>query len=345
MVAIRSPRPSSAELSLETFRDSSTILSLLPAAVKSRLPRMPSIRQSVSTYGITRHSNVSVSAPTSGTSTPGAPYASAMVLTRRSRALTTTDGQDIREYYADGMSSEDEAALPKQRRKAQPAEISETKSGVNWKYASQGLNFVTIAMDESSTISQDPNMGNASFSRQLYIHALTYLLRGLPLDMSREEQVSIQSALPSSIVATIQTGVNVGREPAGISAPNLPEEPSLLHRTLAMAIIQFFLFLQFVLPYLKYLLISAYQYDRTHRITERMFSQSIETVDTLGKSGLTLTAAIYKMGDGKVGQAITDTASWLVEGVTGGIHDGVGEGLVLMGARRPATTITVERRE
>lgn len=63
-----------------------------------------------------------------------------------------------------------------------------------------------------------------------------------------------------------------------------------------------------------------------------MLSRGIETVDTLGKTGLSLTGAIYGMGDGKVGQMITETAAWLVEGVTGGIHEGVGEGLVIMGA-------------
>lgn len=72
-------------------------------------------------------------------------------------------------------------------------------------------------------------------------------------------------------------------------------------------------------------------------------SQSIETVDTIGKRGLSITGAIYGMGDGKVGQVITDMASWIVEGVTGGIHEGVGEGMVVIGARRPSPSV-MERR-
>lgn len=47
-----------------------------------------------------------------------------------------------------------------------------------------------------------------------------------------------------------------------------------------------------------------------------------------------MTGAIYGMGDGKVGQAITETAAWFVEGVTGGIHEGVGEGMIIMGVRK-----------
>jgi len=38
------------------------------------------------------------------------------------------------------------------------------------------------------------------------------------------------------------------------------------------------------------------------------------------------------MGDGKVGQMITQTAAWFVEGITGGTHEGVGEGMVIIGA-------------
>jgi len=73
----------------------------------------------------------------------------------------------------------------------------------------------------------------------------------------------------------------------------------------------------------------------------------METVDSLGKTGLHLTGAIYGMGDGKVGKMITETAAWFVEGVTGGIHEGVGEGLVIMGAaprRSTSPRITPERR-
>jgi len=96
-----------------------------------------------------------------------------------------------------------------------------------------------------------------------------------------------------------------------------------------------FILFQFLLPYLKYLLSAAYQYEREHKIAERVLSQSIETVDTLGKRSLSITGAIYGMGDGKVGQVITDMAGWFVEGVAGGIHEGVGEGMVIMGARSP----------
>jgi len=196
-----------------------------------------------------------------------------------------------------------------------------------------GLNLLSLAVEESSTISQDHRFGNASFARQLYIHALTYLLRGLPTDLTADEQLGLRSALPTGVVEPLRLETG-----ADCSSPNYSPEsnqPSLLHRTLASTIVQMFIFFQFIFPYLKYLLQSAYKYDREHKISEKVLSQSIETVDIIGKQSLTLTGAVYGMGDGKVGQVITETAAWFVESVTGGIHEGVGEGMVIMGARRP----------
>jgi hypothetical protein len=205
-----------------------------------------------------------------------------------------------------------------------------------------GLNLLSLAVEESSTISQDPRFGNASFARQLYLHALAYLLRALPTDMSTEEQLSIRGALPPGVVEPLRLDVNSGYN-SHMNASISPDQPSLLHRTLASTIVQLFILFQFILPYLKYLLSAAYQYDREHKISEKVLSQGIETVDSLGKRGMSFTTAVYGMGDGKVGQMITQTAAWFVEGVTGGVHEGVGEGLVIIGAA-PRRSQGVERR-
>ena len=204
-----------------------------------------------------------------------------------------------------------------------------------------GLNLLSLAVEESSTISQDARFGNAGFARQLYVHALTYLLRALPSDLTTEEQLSVRSSLPPGVVEPLHFQIN-GGYPSRIS-PKGGNSPSLLHRILASSIVQLFILFQFILPYLKYLLSAAYQYDRTHKISERVLSQSIETVDTIGKRGLSFTGAIYGLNDGKFGQAITEAAAWFVESVTGGIHEGVGEGMAMMGARKPSQGPTKRR--
>ena len=60
-------------------------------------------------------------------------------------------------------------------------------------------------------------------------------------------------------------------------------------------------------------------------------------LDTLRKTGLGITAAMYGMGDGKVRHVIAELAAWFAEGVLGGVHEGLGEGMAIIGAapRRP----------
>ncbi|KAH9213477.1 hypothetical protein DL95DRAFT_302099, partial [Leptodontidium sp. 2 PMI_412] len=178
---------------------------------------------------------------------------------------------------------------------------------------------------------QRPNLGNASFARELYIHALTYLIQVLPPDLTIEEQLGVRSILPQGVVEPLRLEV-CNRESVQFGATyasRIDQPPSLLHRTLASTIVQLFILLRFVLPYIYTILKAAYQYERTHKISEKVLSQITDIVDVIGKCGLSLTGAIYSMADGRVGQTLTDTASWFMEGVTGGIHDGVGECIVI----------------
>ena len=257
-------------------------------------------------------------------------------------------------YEIDSLSLDDDLNNMGSTAKARsPMELTESRSGIGWKFANQGkqcdtlringllkclslgLSLLSLAVGESSTISQDPQFGDSGFARQVYLHALTYLLRALPPDLTTEERLSVRSALPAGVVEPLQLKID-----AGYNSPNVSRDPnahpSLLHRTLASSIVQMFILFQFLLPYLKYLLSTAYQYEREYKISDKLFSQGIDTVDIIGKRSLSITGAIYGMGDGRVGQIITDATGWFIEGITGGIHEGVGEGMVIMGARRPS---------
>ncbi|KAF1981461.1 hypothetical protein K402DRAFT_398549 [Aulographum hederae CBS 113979] len=118
------------------------------------------------------------------------------------------------------------------------------------------------------------------------------------------------------------------------------EEPSVIHRLLATTIVQMFIFVQFILPYVQILAASVYRYERKHRMCERVISSSMNTVDGLGRRGAEVTSAIYAMNDGKVGQALNAMAIWWIRGLAGGIHEGVGEGMAILGVdssrRRPS---------
>lgn len=175
------------------------------------------------------------------------------------------------------------------------------------------------------------------FARQLYIHSLTYLLRGLPNDMTSEEKLSICTAMPFGTLETAQPGPSNGtigsRHPQDQADAEESElETSIIHKVLAYLIVQLFILAHFLLPYVKLFVGHAYQYERKYRITERVLSASLDTVDEVGKRTLKYTQAICAMNDGKVGQAIGDLTVWWVQSVAGGVHQGVSEGFVVLTA-------------
>lgn len=158
-----------------------------------------------------------------------------------------------------------------------------------------------------------------------------------------EEKLCLQAALPSS----------VGQQPVIVHGQELilanndnndrtnpiqgPEsKPSVLHRLTAAGFLQAFILIQFLLPYVKLFLMQAFEYERKHRISERVVRSSIDTVDGFGRKTGDITSAIYSMNNGKVGQAINECAVWWVRGLTGGIHQGIGEGIAVLRAEPAA---------
>ncbi|KAF7881494.1 hypothetical protein EAF00_011863 [Botryotinia globosa] len=309
----------------QTSKEASMLYSMLPNIVQSRLPRIPSIRKTVDIYGFV--SGRKSESTLSGASTPGSLSSSSTMTLVNERRSVSSDGETDSYFIDDSHSSDEDFPQPLKNGQLQTIGLSETKSGIAWKFANQGYNLLALSFEESSVISQ---FSKTSLARQLYIHALTYLLRALPSDLSTEEKMSLQSAIPTAIVESLQEESYASENSQD---SNSGEPSSLLQRSIAAIIIQLFILFQFILPYLKQILSSAYQYDRTHKISEKVLSKGIVTVDTIGKSSLAVTGAVYGMSDGKVGQALTDAAAWIVEGVTGGVHEGVSEGLIMLGAR------------
>ncbi|KAK6592308.1 hypothetical protein H4I95_11879 [Botrytis cinerea] len=277
----------------QDLKEASMLYSMLPNIVQSRLPRIPSIRKSVDIYGFV--SGRKSESTLSGANTPGSISSSSTTTLINERSSISSDGETDSYFLDESHSSDEEFPQLLKNGQLQAIEFFETNSGIAWKFANQGYNLLALALEESSAISQNTRFSNTSLARQLYVHGLTYLLRALPSDLSTEEKISLQSAMPAEMVESLQEESHTGENSQDSN--------------------------------------TAYQYDRTHKISEKVLSRGIVTVDTIGKSGLAVTGAVYGMSDGKVGQAITDAVAWAVEGVTGGLHEGVSEGLIMLGAR------------
>ena len=202
------------------------------------------------------------------------------------------------------------------------------------------MTLIAQAYQESSSLARDGEEGLSSLSRQLYIHGITYLLRGLPADMTPEEIMSVQAAIPPSVLQVLSLDPACqALIPALTWRPLVPnggleEEASIPHQVTAALVLQFFKTLQIILPYVKLFLGHAYQYEREHRISERIFSKGVCIIDEFGRWCVQFMHTICKMNDGKVGQAINELTFWWVRGVTGGIYQGISEGVVVLGAER-----------
>lgn len=164
-----------------------------------------------------------------------------------------------------------------------------------------------------------------------------YLLDALPEDLSAEESNMLQHRLPEPIKTSLATSPSshLARLESPTESRQPPPARSYLHRLLASTIVQIFLLVRFVLPYFKVFLRQVYEYERSHRITERIVTTTLDAADGLGKSGVNIGSAVCKFNEGRVGAAVGNLAAWWIEGVAGGVYEGVGEGMIHLGLLKP----------
>ena len=172
--------------------------------------------------------------------------------------------------------------------------------------------------------------------RSLYIDSMAYFLSALPEDLSSEETLTVRRMLPEKLkpAFTPSAGLELSESTPHshvLPANTYPAQRSYLHRLLAASIIYFCMLLQYIMPYIKDVLIHLYRYDRAHRVTERVTAATLYVVEKVGRGSVNLGASFLNMYDGKPGSAVSGAAEWWIEGVAGGIYEGVGEGMAILG--------------
>jgi hypothetical protein len=148
--------------------------------------------------------------------------------------------------------------------------------------------------------------------------------------LSNEETLRVQAAIPLEILPS-QPSINkagIQRRPSGDSSAKQHEEyPTIVHRAVATMVLQFFLLISFLWPYC----CGAYRYERKHHISERVLAQSWMTANALSRNTLAVGRTVCRWNDGQVGNALEDVVLWLVQGVTGGLREGVKDGMQVFG--------------
>lgn len=185
-----------------------------------------------------------------------------------------------------------------------------------------GISLLETALAEAEL--SEPR--SQAFSRQLYIHALAYLLQALPSDLSNAEIVCIDNALPHGLQRRTRVSPSSSR--------TYQQPPSLLHRFLAATIIQFFILGQLVLPYIRCFLHTAYRYERTHQISEKVVMTSVNTGERIAKLWWDILQGLSKIPDKKLVAMLASILLCWLQGISGGIHEGIGEGMSIIGVTK-----------
>ncbi|KAL4941353.1 hypothetical protein BDV06DRAFT_229751 [Aspergillus oleicola] len=270
----------------------------------------------------------SSTATSTGDSTPRPSSSGSASTARNSDDSLSGPDDDIGGTGAAGTSrdSRDVLALPV------GAGVSfEGDSGVRWNRVHPALHLLRDAGCEAQQPQAEPHL-----VRSLYLNSMAYLLSALPEDLSNDEATLLRGSMPETLKPplTLLPSSDPNHPQSQLQQPQShpgPAHRSYLHRFLAGSIIYICLILQLLMPYIKETMFQVYRYDRAHRVTERIMALVLLLVEKLGRGGVGLGNTVLNLYDGKTGNAVNGAAAWWMEGVAGGIYEGLGEGLVILG--------------
>lgn len=316
----------------DVFRSDDSVslfYTMLPLVLRRSVPKVRSLRRSISNYSTasphrTRASSSSES-ESSGIRTPPPPYIDPLAPFSSEQDVASEDDSTVfTGLYAVPASEEEHGAC------------------VRWKYAGQGLSLLTLSVQDSTS-----RNATTPFGRQLYIHSLTYLLRGLPTTLTKEEQLSLQAALPMELIrprSDERTVVPDVESDDRSNSSTLDQEPTILHRLISMSTLQLFVLISIILPYVQTFVQGAYQYEREHHISERVFTNTVCTADSMGRKTWALSRTVCALNGGKVGEMLEDASAWCIQGISGGLYEGVGEGMEVLGLKSESRPLRRRRR-
>ncbi|KAF0330179.1 hypothetical protein RB213_013511 [Colletotrichum asianum] len=316
------------EFHLQQSRMSSTVFSMLPTSLQARLPLPPikQLRKTVSLQTLTS-SRQSHTRSLSGLDGVHSNTTQSHIISEteeHTRLLATEHHQSSRTYEVRSAADKQEYQQQQSEHQVQLLQAPQ-QSNVDWRWVQQGVNLINVARDDTR---RPPTMGpGAEFERKAFIDGVEYILKALPGDLNDMEIDRLRASLPNNL-----------RSPAGDRSHSPSRSPSgprsILHRGVQTAVVNIFILIHLALPYIVLLIRLAARTEREYKLSERVVGSGMSFANTVGSFGMRTTGALYNVGDGRVGQALTEAIAWTVEGVTGGLSEGVGEGLSIVGAKR-----------
>ncbi|KIH90093.1 hypothetical protein SPBR_00770 [Sporothrix brasiliensis 5110] len=341
------PSPASAPASPPPPTDdmSSLLIAALPTSIQSRIPKLPSLRRTVSMQSMffrseststvaalpsDTPSSLDLSSVSSAASSPppSRPSTSAGPSSRRG---STKDAHDMGLVLASRMRQ---------------SHVEPLASDVKWKYAQNGFRNLQNALREAGDPDRLPEL-----ERQIYVESIAYLLRGLPDDLQEAELSQLRSAAPERLVGVsgvplstsslsaeqlqqLQQQYNLGLYgpvlPPGTTSPpgGAPQKAyfkkrSLPHIATHWLVTKIYALILLLIPIVTDLARWAIEMERKYHIPEALLSCATTVALMVYRNSMELYVTVCSLGDGSVGRALDDGKVYLADGVVTGFREAV----------------------
>jgi len=192
------------------------------------------------------------------------------------------------------------------------ANISDTRSGINWETSSTGVQLWLVARTQAAN---DVN-ANPALLRFMYIDAIRYMIMALPPDLSASELKFLNDSLPEQLRT----------QQAPVQGARIAQEPpprNLLRRSVSQTVLLLFATMTLLMPYLINLLNICLSYERRHHLSERLLANGMVLADNLGDLGLEARDAMVRFANSRTGAVLACASFWVVDGLVGGLTDGL----------------------
>jgi hypothetical protein len=147
----------------------------------------------------------------------------------------------------------------------------------------------------------------------MHIDALRYMHMALPQNLTPLELDSLRASMAPQLIFP----------PADIQEMQGPRPPSILRQGVARAVCWLVAGILLILPLIMAMLNRVLQFERHHQVTEKVLTNGLDLTSALGERGLEVQKAFVRFKDGRLGSACLDAGSWFLEGIVGGINDGI----------------------
>ncbi|TDZ35369.1 hypothetical protein C8035_v008864 [Colletotrichum spinosum] len=317
------------EIAFTHSRMSSTVINMLPTSLQSRLPTVRSIRKSVSmqTISSARREHARSNSGFDGSIPPNRLISES---TEERMSLVHAEHHQQQHLIVATAEKRDFSTADhwqqQHQRPQQQHQAASPPSSIEWSYASQGLDLLNSARSARAVASQ---RGGSDFERKAFLDGVDYILKALPPDLNEQELQRLRTSVPNNLIPPASPDGRAYSPTRGGNA-----QRSILHRGVQSAVVNIFILIHLTLPYVLLLLRLAVRTEREYKISENLVGAGMDLANTIGSKGMKITGALCNVGDGKVGQVLTEAIAWTIEGVTGGLSDGVGQGLTIVGAKR-----------